>query len=81
MKAELRHPLEPWHVLEEKQNAGGIARYVYSSTEGLQTKALGWAGAASYARLQRHRTGTGISAHAGSAPAWLIFCSAVRGIF
>ena len=42
MNVELRHALEPWHVLGEEQTSGGTARYVDSSAERVQAKVSGW---------------------------------------
>jgi len=44
IRLDLRHALEPWHVLGEEASGGGMARYVDSSLERVQVTVLGATG-------------------------------------
>ena len=44
IEMELRHAIEPWHVLGEEGSAGGAVRYVDSSVERMEVKIKGMIG-------------------------------------
>jgi uncharacterized protein (DUF2126 family) len=67
---QLRGALEPWHVLGEEAGAGGAVRYVDSSVERLEVKAVGMTGSrfavtCNGRRLPLHPTGVNGESVAG----------------
>ena len=73
VELELRQALEPWHVLGEEGAAGGTVRFVDSSVERLQVKAIGLVEGRHVDRLQRPPPADDVNRRVGEAVAGVRF--------